>query len=114
MKLKPFELNAQGNKIDLSKPEDVELTIQRNEALDKVITKGIEIHKLEFVATINLEFQCFKCGYIIIINKVVEDYSDNVMGINTDDIFYKCKCKKCQTKYSYSWESEKLKAKCKK
>lgn len=112
MELKPFELNAQGNKIDLSKPEDVALTIQRNEALDKVITKGIGIYELEFVAHIKVEFQCFKCGHIVTMTKMVEDYSQNVLWIDTEEVFHKCK--KCQTKYSYCWESEKLKAKCKK
>lgn len=111
MNLNPFELNEQGNKIDLSKPEDVALTIKRNEALNKITTTGISMCELEFKAFVTLEFQCFKCGNVISFSKATDDINHCSLAIDNDDLFDGCKCKKCLTKYNYSWERETLKAK---
>ncbi|WP_164126091.1 hypothetical protein [Sphingobacterium luzhongxinii] len=111
MKKNPFELNERGEKIDLSKPEDVALTIKRNEELNKAITKGVGFFEFESSAFITHEFRCFKCGNIISITKSIDVFEHGSLSISYDDLWEGCKCQKCLTKYSYSEENGVLKAK---
>ena len=102
--MNPFELNEQGNKIDLSNPEDVALTIKRNEALEKITTTGVEAHKLKFKASLAFEFSCYKCGNCVSIIHPIDSVVDYGIAVEHDELFENCKCKYCLTKYDYNWK----------
>jgi len=113
MELTPFQLNTKGEKLDLNNKEDVNLTIERNNTLEKVITQGIPMHELDFYAVIRFSFQCFKCGYEVKAKRHVSDESGEGVGAWYNELIDGVKCKHCKTKYSYEWKKGILKAKLK-
>lgn len=111
-KLTPYQLNADGKKLDLSNADDVALTIERNNNLEKAIEGQFPICELKYKAVLTFSFQCFKCGHDLSIQKKPQEDGEG-LGIGFDDILSGESCKHCKTSYSYNWEYGDLKAKLK-
>ncbi|MGJ1424528.1 hypothetical protein ACR79B_11085 [Sphingobacterium spiritivorum] len=98
--LTPFQKNLKGEPIDLSKEEDVQLVIKRNNKLQSALDNGIEIHELNVKSFIAIKFQCIKCGEFI--NEKIEADRDSIgTGADWFTIFQFAKCDCCGTVYRW-------------
>ena len=96
--LPPYQLNENGEPIDLNNPEDCELVIKRNKFLQESIDNGVQLYEVKVKAWINIEFPCFKCGSPIEVSN--SPYLDNAYYvIELEELFVKVKCSCCGSKF---------------
>lgn len=97
-RLPPYQLNGDGNPIDLNNPDDRDLVIKRNKFLQESIEDGIQIHRADVKPIINIGFPCFKCGSEVQITQR-PDLENGYYVIELGQIFNSVKCKCCGSKF---------------
>ncbi|MBT0607610.1 hypothetical protein [Aequorivita echinoideorum] len=87
---RPFD-TINGEKVDFNNPEHVKIILERNKRLENLSSKHFELYNLKPKLTVNIEFECPACGYLIEKDNEI-DPDDMEEPISEHFTGFSCKC----------------------